>query len=212
MTMNELKEIKSGFTAEERAEFNRRDRVVVVLLSRIESICTELDDLIRERDRDLKSGRRLTRIAWAVLAVMGVLAWVEFLSYKLLFFPGFVIAWNVIRNEIIPDGLNAPRILGLRQIVTPMIIRVEELGISETAVFLWVLATSGLNEEVIGEIRAMYHSSNYSPDRGLSEIGVFLADDDGEYDWEVVKDEGLDAILTRIRVQLAKSVLADSKS
>ena len=203
--MNELKEIKSGFTAEERAEFNRRDRVVVVLLSRIESICTELDDLIRERDRDLKSGRRLTRIAWAVLAVMGVLAWVEFLSYKLLFFPGFVIAWNVIRNEIIPDGLNAPRILGLRQIVTPMIVRIEELGVSEAAVFLWVRRVSGLKDETISKIRNLYLAGDLDSDSDISD------DEDEDYDWELVRNEGSADILSRIRTQLAESVSTDSK-
>lgn len=204
-----LEKIKSSFTSEEKAEFNRRQRIVLVLLSRIAPTCAELGELIEERARDIRSGKLSINVAYVAGAVIGLLIWLKLLSYKLLLLPGFVIGWTVLWNVI---NLNGPRILGLRQIVTPMIVRIEELGVSETAVFLYVRKAAGIKDEIIQEFREMYHASDHDPDSDLSQIGVFLADDDGEYDWEVVEDEGLDAILTRIRVQLAKSVLADSKS
>lgn len=206
----ELVAIRKSFTAEETAEYRRRERIVVVLLSRLSPICNEMGALIDDRNKDRNQSDLYYKGALAVAAVMGALIWLEILKFHVLIFPGVFIIWSIIRGVIFPSGINFHSILGLRQTVTQIIVRIEELGISETAVFLWVRKTAALKDEIIEEIREMYLATNHDSGADLSEIGVFLADDDGEYDEEVVMDKGPGVILTRIRVQLAKSVVADS--
>jgi len=104
--------------------------------------------------------------------------------------------------QFAPEGPNPVAISTLKILTFTLITRIEELGVSEKYVFLWVKKVASLDASLLREIRESYLSSEHS-DEDYETISGVERGDESELDDEV--DEPITA--WRIRLEIARAVV-----
>jgi len=198
-----LESITQSFTKDQATEFSRRIQAVHTLLDRVSPKCEELASEIRKRREAEKSSRYFLAFLLITVVVLLILRSLSVVNYDaFFFFPAFGFLFAVATMQFAPEGPNPVAISTLKILTFTLITRIEELGVSEKYVFLWVKKVASLDASLLREIRESYLSSEHS-DEDYETISGVERGDESELDDEV--DEPITA--WRIRLEIARAVV-----
>ncbi len=180
-----LERITQSFTKDQATEFSRRIQTVDILLSRVSSKCTELASEIEKRRNDEKDSRRVLAFLLITVVVLWILRSLSVVNSDSIFYlPLLMFLFLLARTHFAPEGPNAVALATLKIMTFTLITRIEELGVSERFVFLWVQEVTRLDHSLLRQIRESYLSSEL-PGEGYASVCEDDAADETETGGEV---------------------------
>jgi hypothetical protein len=139
---NELEKIISSMSNAEKAQFEEKTRLAMLLLMRVTPHISGTAKLIEEQRDEEKSTKRIWTGLWIIMGAILLLDFINVADEKWFYYPGVFIAAIFIRQWLSPISRFDFEIANLEAHAFPVLIRLEELGLRPSTIFSWILTTA----------------------------------------------------------------------
>lgn len=182
---NELERLISVMSDAEKVRFQQDTRLAMIFLQRVTPRISETAKLLEKQRKEEKLLERIWGGLWIIAGLIALLTLIDFVDETTLYYPGVFMAAIFIRQWLSPISRFDFEIANLEAYAFPVLIRMEELGLSTATVFSWVFyAGFDADFDRLRECRDRY--CRYDDLQSVEEV------DDNEDDFSLSEFDGDD--------------------